>query len=199
MATPVTEIVLVNALFTAALELQQFLVKRDWKFCLIGGLAVVRWGQPRATQDVDVSLLADFGSEAEYVDPILDVFEGRLDDAREFALANRVVLVRSSNDVPLDIALAGFPFEEKVIERASSFVYAPGVELLTASAEDIVVMKAFAGRHQDWSDVEGIATRQGDGLDWQDIICGAQSLLDVAENSDMVRQLQKIRQDTLGN
>jgi len=34
-------------------------------FCLIGGLALQRWGQPPATAGVDVSLMADFARESE--------------------------------------------------------------------------------------------------------------------------------------
>lgn len=186
-----------NPLLAAASELQQFLTGRGWKFCIIGGLAVIRWGQPRATQDVDVSLLAGFGAEAEFVDPLLENFDGRLDDAREFAIQNRVLLVRSSNNVSLDIALAGFPFEERVIERASEFSYAPGVELTTASAEDIVLLKAFAGRDQDWSDVEGIINRQGKALDWQYIDQESELLCEIAEEFDMIGRLDTLRRTAL--
>jgi len=36
----------------------------------------------------------------------------------------------------------------------------------TAAAEDLVVMKSFAGRDQDWIDVRGILLKQGGTLDW---------------------------------
>jgi hypothetical protein len=38
-----------NAIVEAAVEIQNFLQARGWRFCVIGGLAVIRWGQPRAT------------------------------------------------------------------------------------------------------------------------------------------------------
>ncbi len=40
-------------LFEAALELQSFFARRQWQFCLIGGIALLRWGEPRFTRDVD--------------------------------------------------------------------------------------------------------------------------------------------------
>jgi hypothetical protein len=40
------------------------------------------------------------------------------------------------------------------------------VSLRTCSAEDLIVMKAFASRGQDWVDVEGIIVRQTGALDW---------------------------------
>jgi hypothetical protein len=52
------------------------------------------------------------------------------------------------------------------VERSSLFQYPPGVDLRTCSAEDLVVMKAFAGRGQDWVDVERIIVRQTGTLDW---------------------------------
>ena len=30
-----------------ALELQNFFIRRQWQFCIIGGIAVLRWGEPR--------------------------------------------------------------------------------------------------------------------------------------------------------
>jgi hypothetical protein len=62
----------VNALLEAGLEIQSFMVSRGWEFCFIGGVAVLRWGEPRLTRDLDLTLLTGFGNEAEYVDPLLD-------------------------------------------------------------------------------------------------------------------------------
>lgn len=149
-----------NALFEAALEAQRFVQERNWPFCIIGGMTVIRWGQPRATQDVDISLLAGFGREEEFTDCLLGQFAARIPDAREFALETRTVLCQAANGVALDIILAGFPFEEQVIARASPFAYAPDAVLMTASAEDLIVLKAFAGRDQDWADARGIIIRQ---------------------------------------
>ena len=36
--------------------------------CLIGGMVLPRWGQPRATTDADFSALAPFGDEARVLD-----------------------------------------------------------------------------------------------------------------------------------
>ena len=49
--------------YRAAAELQRRFQDRGWRFCLIGGLALQRWGEPRETIDVDVTLLTGFGDE----------------------------------------------------------------------------------------------------------------------------------------
>lgn len=184
-----------NGLFHAALDVEQFMRQQKWRFCLIGGLAVVRWGQPRATQDVDFSLLTGFGGEQEYVDRLLARFPGRVPDARKFSLQHRVLLAQTAEGVPLDIALAGFPFEEKMIERASEFTFAEGVSLTTASAEDLLVLKAFAGREQDWVDVRGIIVRQQDRLDWDYIRAELAILSELKEDADALQRLETIRQE----
>ncbi len=184
-----------NGLFRAALEVEQFMRQQKWRFCLIGGLAVVRWGQPRATQDVDFILLTGFGGEKEYVDRLLTRFPGRIPDARNFALQHRVVLARTADGVPLDIALAGFPFEEKIIDRASAFTFAEGVSLTTASAEDLLVLKAFAGREQDWFDVRGIISRQQDQLDWDYIRSELAILSELKAGTDSLGRLETIRRE----
>lgn len=150
-----------NAIFTAALEIQAFFEARGWRFCVIGGLAVQRWGEPRFTHDVDCTVLAGLGSEALYIDDMLGAFAARIEHARAFALTNRVLLIASMGGVPLDVALSGVAFEERMIERASAYRLAEAAQLITCSAEDLVVLKAFAGRDRDWADVEGILRRQG--------------------------------------
>ncbi len=54
--------------------------------CFIGGLAVQRWGEPRQTRDVDLTLLTGFGTERPFVDELLDAFDARLSDAATFAM-----------------------------------------------------------------------------------------------------------------
>lgn len=66
--------------------------------------------------------------------------------------------------VEIDISLAALPFEKELIERSSKFEFLPEISLNTCSAEDLVVLKAFASRPQDWIDVRGIMVRQGTKL-----------------------------------
>ena len=155
-----------NELIRVASDLQRFCEARQWRFCLIGGLALQRWGEPRETVDVDLTLLTGFGSEEPFILALLDRFEGRIDDPAGFARTNRVLLLRSVSGVGIDIALGGLPFEASVVSRATRFAFPADVPLLTCSAEDLIVMKAFAARGQDWVDIEGIIVRQTGTLNW---------------------------------
>jgi hypothetical protein len=172
----------VNPLFAAALDIERFCSGRGWQCCIIGGLAVQRWGEPRQTRDVDLTVLSGLGSEALYVDPLLARYAPRIPNAREFALAHRVVLVQTDSGIPLDISLAALPFESRVISRASLFAADAEYSVTTCSAEDLVVLKAFAGRPQDWLDIEGILARQGAALDRALIVRELRPLLELKED-----------------
>lgn len=181
-----------NPIFGAALEVQAFCRDRDWKFCFIGAVAVQRWGEPRLTQDVDLTIITGFGSEAPYVDALLARFHGRRSDARAFALHHRVLLLQSGARVPIDVALGAMPFEERAVERASEFRVQEGVTLTICSAEDLVVFKAFAGREKDWLDIEGIALRQHRRLDERLIWSELAPLLELKEAPEDAERLRTL-------
>ena len=181
-----------NPILETALEVQRFCRSRGWRFCVIGGIAAQRWGEPRLTQDVDVTVLSGFGSEAVFVDALLSAYRGRIPEAREFALQRRVVLLEAASGVPVDVSLGGIPFEERVVERSSPWDIGGAEPLQTCSAEDLVVLKAFAGRDKDWLDIEGVATRQGKALGERLILREIGPLLELKEDERSLPRLRAI-------
>jgi hypothetical protein len=158
--------------------------------CLIGGLVIPRWGQPRATTDADFSVLAPYGDEAPVIDLLLAKFKGRRPDARAFALAHRVLLLVSADGVGLDVALAAFPFEIDAIEKASPWEIAPGVVVRTCSAEHLVVYKLVAARPQDLVDMAGIVRRQGARLDVEFVRRWGREFAELKEDPDLLRPFE---------
>jgi len=182
-----------NPLYEAALEIQGFMAQQGWRSCIIGGLAIERWGEPRVTVDVDLTLLTGFGSEETYVEALLAHFAPRRPDAAAFALVTRVLLLRAANDTPIDVALGGFSYEKEAVRRGSPFEFAPGVSLVTCSAEDLVVLKAFASRERDWLDLQGILVRQSGKLDWRYIRKQLKPLCDLKEEPEILSRLDALR------
>ncbi len=181
-------------LLAAALDFQEFCGQRGWKSCIIGGIAVLRWGEPRFTRDVDVTLLTGFGNELEFIQTILaSGYAGRISDAAGFALKHRVLLLESPNDIPIDISLAGFPFESLAIERATPFEFEPGCKLRTCSAEDLMVQKLFASRPRDILDVQTIADKQRGHLDWTYIESQLAPLAELKEQPAIMATFVKLR------
>lgn len=179
-----------NALFVAAREVCEFMKARRWKYCIIGGLAVHRWGEPRTTLDADLTLFTGFGEEERFVDELLRFFPPRRPDARDFALRYRVMLMRSSNGKDVDISFGGFAFEESMIRRASAFEFSPDVTLPTCSAEDLFVMKVFASRGKDLVDAESVAIRQK--LDRRYILRQLEPLCELKETPELLHVARRI-------
>lgn len=181
-------------LLEAAAEVQRFLQQQGWRFCFIGGLAVQVWGRQRATQYVDITLLTGLGDDEALIERLLERFKSRRPDAARFALAARVLLVEAANGVGVDIALGGLPFEEEIVSRARPREYVPGLSLVTCSAEDLIVLKAFAERGLDWFDVEGILVRQWEKLDLPYIRRQLAVLCEAKGSPDIMEELERLRQ-----
>lgn len=179
----------------AGFELQVLCESQSWRFCVIGGMALLRWGEPRETIDVDVTLLTGFGGEEPFITVLLNHYEARIEDAAQFALTRRVLLLRAKSGVGLDIALGGLPFEESAVARSSLFSFPGDVLIRTCSAEDLVVMKAFAGRTKDWLDIEGILIRQTGKLDWSYIQSHLRPLAELKGAPQILDELEKRRLD----
>ena len=154
-----------KTLFQSTFDLQNFFLVKGWKFCFIGGIALQRWGEPRLTLDADVSLLCGDGEEEKICAEILSAYKARINNALPFAIEHRVLLAADGNGVKFDISLASFDFEKEIIERASYYKFSETISLLTCSAEDLAVMKAFACREKDLADLRAIADRQKNSLD----------------------------------
>ena len=82
--------------------------------------------------------------------------EPRISDALEFARSSRVLLlVHRPSGIPIDIALAALPFEEKAIrsavERTIGDLHVP-----LPTVEDLIIMKAIAQRPKDALDIAAL-------------------------------------------
>jgi hypothetical protein len=95
------------------------------------------------------------------------------------------------NDVGtgIDLSLGGLPFEQRVIERATFWKVPKHGRILTCSADDLVVLKAFAARPLDWIDVERILSRQGTKLNRKLIRDELAKLVELKEEPEIMETL----------
>ncbi len=155
-----------SELVRVALRLQEALEEIGRPYCLIGGVAVQRWGEPRATRDVDAMVFTDLRDELGVIHDLISRFELRRPDAATFAMMSRVLLMLDPrHQTGIDVALGAFEYDRKAADRATACDYEPGFALRTCSAEDLIVYKAFANRDIDWHDIKGILIRQQGKLD----------------------------------
>ena len=105
-------------------------------------------------------------------------------DALSFAKKYRVLLVRTSSVVAVDIALGIPGYEEEALRRASkvSFNRLPPISIL--SAEDLIIHKCVAGRPRDIEDVERVLLRQRVKLDLRYIRNWLREFADIIDAHD---------------
>ena len=178
-------------LVDAAADLIAFLEASGRRSCLIGGLVVSRWGEPRLTHDVDAVVLTEFGGEVALLDLLLSKYRSRERDARTIAATARMALLEAPNGAFIDISFAAFPFEEQVLDRSSMWQVTPDVGLRTCSAEDLVIYKLVAARLIDIHDVQTVVTRQGPALDVQRVREWGALFAELLERPDLLDPFER--------
>ncbi len=76
------------------------------------------------TQDVGLCLQVGFGNDDRYITGLVQHFATRISDAAEFARKHRMLLLRSSGNIAINVAFSGLEFETRMIARASLFPFA---------------------------------------------------------------------------
>jgi hypothetical protein len=182
----------INNILQVAVEVGQRLELLKVPYCFIGGVACQRWGEPRQTVDVDATLFVGFGNELAVVDELLSFYAARMEGARDFAVENRILLLKSNQGTGIDLSLGGLPFEQRLVDRSVNWDIPRHGTVRICSAEDLVVLKAFASRPQDWIDVEKVIIRQGSRLDRQVILEELTPLAELKEEPEILDHLDRL-------
>ncbi|MEI6257106.1 MAG: hypothetical protein WCQ77_10730 [Planctomycetota bacterium] len=102
-------------------------------------------------------------------EPLFDGIEDVVTSAFILPLRHRTTGVR------LDVAIGMTGFEQDAIARAT-IVDVGGMRMPVATVEDLLVMKALAGRPQDDQDIRGLVAAAGAGIDWDRCLAVADTL-----------------------
>ncbi len=126
-------------------------------YMLVGGQAVLLYGLPRLTDDVDVTL----GIGPSRLPDLLEVVEKLGWDVlvahpREFVRQTLVLPCRDPlTSVRVDFILSFTPYERQALARAHQVTIGQ-TELAFAALEDLIILKIVAGRPRDLEDVRGV-------------------------------------------
>jgi len=151
--------------YDAAREIHEYLSEQGIPYVIIGGVAVQRWGEPRLTKDVDVTIVVPVEDTEVVAERLSEKFKPRIENIQDFVRQNRVLPAMAANGCEIDFSFALPGYEEVLLERAVWFEPAPKVRIKICSAEDLIIHKAVAGRPRDLQDIESVIVRQGDKLD----------------------------------
>ena len=146
-------------------KIAKILAKAQIPYMVIGGQAVLVYGEPRMTRDIDITLDADIDA----LDKLLRALEGTSfrplpSDVREFTKSTRVLpLQDDQTKIRVDLIFSCSSYEHLAIERSRPLNF-NGVDVNFATPEDIIIHKLIAGRPRDIEDAGSVALRQ-QGLD----------------------------------
>lgn len=154
-----------GSLIEVVVEVSAYLENLGIPHMVIGGIATMNWGEPRATLDVDLSVLVSEAELSMFVQSLPSNLVSRAPQpVLEFIRRTRVLPLRHDSGVDVDLVFAVLPFEEEALERAIE-VPIEGTFVRVASAEDLVLMKIFSERSKDRGDVESVLSRRWHELD----------------------------------
>jgi len=140
------------------------------RWYVFGAQAVVLWGRPRLTADIDVTVRMD----PEEPERLVRAFEAsgfslRIGNTPEFVRRTRVLpFVHATSGMPMDVVLAGPGLEELFLSRAVP-VTIGNLVVPVISPEDLIATKILAGRPKDIEDVRGILRERLSTLDLESI------------------------------
>lgn len=154
---------------------------------IIGGLAVQHWGEPRATRDVDVTVMVSAESVDTFLEEATHRFRPRIADAVDFARRSRVLLLQSSEGVPIDLSLGVPGYEEEVMRRAVTVTWPNGKSVRLVGCEDLIIHKCVAGRARDLEDVRSILRRQQGRVDLEYIRLWLKEFAELVPEHDVLR------------
>lgn len=170
--------------------------RRGVRWYVFGAQAVMVYGQPRLSDDVDVTVeVAPVDLRALVDDAVAAGFAEELPDDDEFLALTRVVTLRHrATNIPVDMVLAGPGLEELFLDRAAPCDLG-GVTVPVIAPEHLVVTKILAGRDKDLADAGGVVARQGDTLDGEEVRSLLRDLESALGQSDLVAAFEALLAD----
>lgn len=143
------------------IRLAQALDEAQIPYMLIGGQAVLLYGEPRLTRDVDITV----GLPPREVERVMEVIH-RVDlrllvqNPRDFVQKTWVLpTLDEETGLRVDFIFSWTPYEQEALGRARE-VKIKGYPVRFASPEDVIIHKVIAGRPRDLEDVRTILRKQ---------------------------------------
>jgi Nucleotidyltransferase of unknown function (DUF6036) len=137
---------------------------RKIPYMVIGGLANAVWGVPRATVDIDITVVLDLGEIEALLAQLAPQYLARSSRPKELAEETHVLPLRHAGGTQVDLILAMLPFEHEAVSRAVA-VEIGGTSVRFCTAEDLVLLKIVSERERDLADVEALLRRRRTEID----------------------------------
>ena len=131
-------------------------------YMIIGGQAVLLYGEPRLTKDIDITLGVDLTRLQDVLSAVCDMRITPLVDPATFT---RETMVLPCSDpetgIRVDMIFSFSPFEQLALGRAR-IVRIGKADVRFTSLEDLLVHKIIAGRPRDLEDARMVLLKNAD-------------------------------------
>ncbi len=139
------------------------LAARDIPYMVMGGQAVLLYGEPRMTRDIDITVGVGVERQGEVRRLVADLGLTPLAD-EAFTLRSMVLpSEEAASGIRVDFVFSWSAYEQEAIERGRQ-VDLEGTAVRFTSPEDLILQKVIAGRPRDEEDVKGVFAKNP-GLD----------------------------------
>src|SRR3989338_10361461 len=154
------------SIVAALFKLIKALNAKKIPYMLVGGLAVNYYGVPRATGDIDISLLISSNNVKDFLSAMKKgKFVLHLKEIMTLVkISNHFLLFDPSNTYRIDCWIPKTNFELQALKRRKRVKLA-GKNIYLPAAEDLILFKLIAGRDKDNEDLKWIIRRQKSILD----------------------------------
>ena len=137
--------------------------KHTIPYMVVGGQAVLFYGEPRLTRDIDITLGVDVNHLGEVLVVVQELSLKPLPNEIESFVRETMVLptLDEHTGIRVDFIFSYTPYETGAIKRAKK-VKIMEQEVNFASPEDLIIHKIFAGRPRDTEDVRAVLLKNPD-------------------------------------
>lgn len=141
-------------------KIDERLKRHSLPYMIIGGQAVLLYGEPRLTRDIDITLGVNINRLKEILAVVQELSLKPLPDNIESFVKQTMVLpaLDETTGIRVDFIFSFTPYETEAIKRARKIIIL-GQEVCFASPEDVIIHKIFAGRPRDLEDIRTILLR----------------------------------------
>ena len=147
-------------------RIAQSLDKEKIPYMVIGGQAVLLYGTPRLTRDIDIALGVDT-DQFSLLEKICKRLKVKILPPHPEGFAKRTKVLpaeESKIKIRVDFIFSSTPYERQAMTRVKK-VKVEGYPVKFASPEDVIIHKLFAGRPIDLEDVKNILIKWGTKID----------------------------------
>ena len=162
-------------------------------YMVIGGQAVLLYGRPRLTRDIDITLGIDADKFA-LIEEVCRKLKLRIlpESPEDFAAETRVLPAEEpKSKIRVDFIFSFSEYERQSLERIK-LVQMDNYPIRFASREDVIIHKMVAGRAIDEEDIKSILAKNKDSIDMKYIKKWLLELSNIDERKQIMQKFNAL-------